>query len=370
MPALPAMLRGSNARVQRIAEKSLAEPSNVDMMDWQILRASRQPGPGEYKMRGMADGKGVKLAESKPPGFIEQIIAHANDTPAPGDDRVKPELKGLAGTTPGGRMGTSIAKGMLDWVELLEKDRPGPCAYHPEGKFGPEMVERASRRINGAGACSLKNDPTNMTIVWEEKRSRSLPGAQYDTEKSYQYIHPKKGMKMSHATEKSMIEWIEHRARQTPGPGGTYDVGKSFERTQEVSKGIRHGNGNIGKRYVDLLIEPRARSTPGPANYDVDTSMQHLGISCVKTGGGFSFTGRPSVGALPAPFQSLSAPSIGNTDIRLDKSVDYGKSLTPWRESEVRHSHPTPPPPAISVRRALLSYLLVRVLSYVWNADH
>ena len=47
------------------------------------------------------------------------------------------------------------------------------------------------------------------------------------------------------------------------GPGGTYDVSGSFERTQEVSKGVRHGNGNVGKRYIDLLIEPRARSTPG-----------------------------------------------------------------------------------------------------------
>ena len=140
----------------------------------------------------MSDGKGIKLAESKPPGFIDMIIKHANDTPAPGDSRVIAEVKGLAGSTPGGRMGTSIAKGMLDWVELLERDRPGPAAYEPEGKFGPEAAERASKRINGAGACSLKNDPTNMTVVWEEKRARSIPGAEYDTERSYQYIHPKK----------------------------------------------------------------------------------------------------------------------------------------------------------------------------------
>jgi hypothetical protein len=175
------------------------EPSNVDMLDWQILRAARQPGPGEYVMKGMADGRGIKLAESKPPGFIDQIIKHANDTPAPGDHEVK------AWPTSGGRIGTSIAKGMLDWVEYYERDRPGPAAYDPEGRPGPEMVERAQKRIHGAGACSLKNDPTNLTILWEEKRARALPGAKYDLEKSYQYIHPKRGVKMTTATEKSVI---------------------------------------------------------------------------------------------------------------------------------------------------------------------
>jgi hypothetical protein len=94
------------------------------------------------------------------------------------------------------------------------------------------------------------------------------------------------------------------------------------------------GSTNIGKRYIDLLIEPRARSTPGPANYDVGTSLEHLGISCVKTDGGFSFAGRPNVGVLPAPFNSLSAPDLGMSVVRTEKSADYSKTLTPWRESK------------------------------------
>jgi hypothetical protein len=207
--------RASNARVEYMANKALAEPSNVDMLDWQILRASRQPGPGEYKLPGMADGRGIRLPKSKPPGFIDGIIAHANDTPAPGGNC---HLPGMADQVSGGRIGTSVPKGMLDWVILREKELPGPAAYHPEGVFGSEMVERAQKRISGVGACSLKNDPTNLTVVWEEKRARALPGAKYDTERSYQFIHPKKGVKMTTATEKSVIEWIEHRARQTPGP--------------------------------------------------------------------------------------------------------------------------------------------------------
>eukprot|EP01049_Picozoa_sp_SAG25_P002345 SAG25_NODE_121_length_14652_cov_9.937607_4_plen_115_part_00 len=96
---------------------------------------------------------------------------------------------------------------------------------------------------------------------------------------------------------------------------------------------MRMGSTNVGKRYVDLLIEPRARSTPSPANYDVGTSLEHLGISCVKTGGGFSFAGRPNVGELPAPFESLSSVNLSQTTIHTEASADYSKSLTPWRES-------------------------------------
>ena len=36
----------SNARVAYMLEKSQREPISNDMMDWQIVRASRQPGPG------------------------------------------------------------------------------------------------------------------------------------------------------------------------------------------------------------------------------------------------------------------------------------------------------------------------------------
>lgn len=104
------------------------------------------------------------------------------------------------------------------------------------------------------------------------------------------------------------------------------------------------GNTNIGKRYVDLLIEPVAKQTPGPGAHDLSLYEASVGMSCLKTNGpskdgkgGFSFAGRPSVGEMPAPFASLSAPNLGDTDIRTGdhtKDASYIGSLTPWRQSE------------------------------------
>lgn len=362
----------SNARVAYMLEKSQREPVSNDMMDWQIVRASRQPGPGGsgadgeagvHHIPGMAEEKGWpggevgrgKLPRSKPPGFIEQIMAHSNDTPSPfdtvdtgGKGVGKGKIKSGIDKMPGGRIGNSIERGMLGWVEYYAQGKPGPGYYDPEGKFGPEMIEMASKRINGAGASSLKNDPRNLTIEAEERRAAGIPAPHdYEVDRSYSFIHPRKGVKMARgdATEKSLIEWIEWRAAQTPGPGGTYDVDHSFNATQESEgKGTSMGNTNIGKRYVDLLIEPRAKATPGPGTHDLSLYEASVGMSCLKTNGpskdgkgGFSFAGRPSVGEMPAPFSHLSAPNIGETDIRTgDHTTDasYVGSLTPWRQSE------------------------------------
>ena len=91
----------SNARVAYMLEKSQREPISNDMLDWQIVRGSRQPGPGgaggdgpegRHDIPGMSDLKGWpggevgrgRLPRSKPPGYIDNVIAHANDTPSVG----------------------------------------------------------------------------------------------------------------------------------------------------------------------------------------------------------------------------------------------------------------------------------------------
>ena len=374
----------SNPRVKYMLEKSQREPISNDMMDWQIVRASRQPGPGgaggggpegEHRIPGMSDLKGWpggevgrgRLPRAKPPGFIEQIMAHSNDSPSPfdtcdtgGKGIGKGVIKAGVDKMTGGRMGNGVERGMLGWVEYYEGWKPGPGYYDPEGTPGPEMIEMASKRINGAGAASLKNDPTNLTIVAEEKRARGIPAPHdYDVNRSYTHIHPKKGTKMARERkvdpktgkttsvklEKSLIEWVQHVAAQTPGPGGTYDVEGSFAKTQDSEfKGTKMGATNIGKRYVQILIEPRARATPGPGAHDLSAYEASKGMSCLKTNGpgkdgkgGFSFAGRPSVGEMPAPFSHLSEPVSGSSDIRTgDHSADasYIGALTPWRASE------------------------------------
>lgn len=309
-------------QVQRIVDKMTREPDSSDMIDWQILKASRQPGPADYNLPGMDEHiaqLGGRLPNSKSPGFFDQIIARANDTPAPHDYN----MKGMAEMIGGGRMGNSKPKGMLDWVEYYCRDMPGPGYYEVD----------VERKINGLGASSMVNDPRNMTIALEEKRQSGLPGY-HDVERSYSYLKTRKGAKLSQGenTEKSMIEWVEYRAAQTPGPGGTYNVSKALDKAECKSKGTRLGKTNIGKRYVELLVEPRARSTPGPGAYETTKCLEKLGVTCLKEGGGFSMSGRPSLGQLPGRFASLSSNSFSDIDIRLDQSADHPKALTPWRD--------------------------------------
>ena len=116
-----------------------------------------------------------------------------------------------------------------------------------------------------------------------------------------------------------MIEWVEWRARQTPAPGGSYNVGKALDKVECKSKGTRLGKTNIGKRYVELLVEPRARQTPGPGAYETTKCLEKLGVTCLKEGGGFSMSGRPSLGQLPGRFASLSSNSFSDIDIRLEQ---------------------------------------------------
>lgn len=247
----------SNPRVKYMLEQSQKEPNNNDMMDSQIMRASRQPGPGgsggggpegEHRIPGMSDLKGWpggeigrgRLPRAKPPGFIETIMKHSNDTPSPFDTadtggknvhgNGKGKIKAGVDHMTGGRIGSGIERGMLGWVEYYEGWKPGPGYYDPEGAPGPENIEFTSKRINGSGAASLKNDPTNLTIVAEEKRSRGIPAPHdYDVNKSYNHIHPKKGTKMakervvdpltgkttSVKLEKSLIEWTMVSTRST-----------------------------------------------------------------------------------------------------------------------------------------------------------
>eukprot|EP01052_Picozoa_sp_SAG31_P022991 SAG31_NODE_1860_length_7048_cov_6.740325_4_plen_479_part_00 len=309
-------------QVERLVSKMTREPDSSDMIDWQILRASRLPGPAEYSLPGMKEhiaSLGGRLPNSKSPGFFDQVMARANDTPAPHDY----VLKGIADTTSGGRFGDSKPKGMLDWVEYYSRDRPGPGYYEVD----------VERKINGLGASSMVNDPRNLTIALEEKRQRGLPGY-HDVETSWQYLKSRKGAKLARgdATEKSMIEWVEWRARQTPAPGGTYNVSKALDKVECKSKGTRLGKTNVGKRYVELLVEPRARQTPGPGAYETTKCLEKLGVTCLKEGGGFSMSGRPSLGQLPGKFASLSSNSFSEIDIRLEQSADHSKVLTPWRD--------------------------------------
>eukprot|EP01051_Picozoa_sp_SAG22_P002427 SAG22_NODE_107_length_19899_cov_24.034141_4_plen_483_part_00 len=322
MPATKGMPNALHPQVQRAVDKMMGEPDNTDMIDWQILRAARMPGPSDYDVPGMKEyiaGLGGRLPDSKSPGFIDKIMERANDTPAPNAY----SLPGIADTTTGGRMGNSKPKGMLDWVEYYSRDMPGPGYYEVD----------LERKILGTGASSMTNDPRNLTVELEEKRQRGLPGY-HDVETSWSYLKTNSGAKLSKGEnmEKSMIEWVEYRAAQTPAPGGTYDVTKSLDYVQSKSKGTRMGKTNIGKRYVELLVEPRAAQTPGPGAYETTKCLEKLGVTCLKEGGGFSMAGRPSLGQLPGKFASMSAASFSNIDIRLERSADHSKVLTPWRD--------------------------------------
>jgi hypothetical protein len=341
-----------NYNVQRIIDKSSKEPDNADQIDWQILKGARQPGPADYDL---PDGKkeresmgSISLSCAKTPGFIDVCMLHANDTPAPHDyDTLKG--RGISDSLVGGRMGKTKPKGMLDELIYWAKDRPGPGYYEVD----------QGRKINGLGGSSMVNDPRNMSIVLEEKRSRSIPGPEYDLDRTANYHKRDTGTKFSRYAdgkikkdpskpeklEKSMLDWVMHRAKQTPGPGGTYDISKALDAVECKSKGTRMGKTNIGKRYVELLVEPKARQGPGPGAYETTRCLEKLGVTCVKDGGGFTMSGRPSLGQLPGRFASMSSAAFSSQygepsgiDIRLNASADHPKVLTPWRDNPTNAS--------------------------------
>ena len=62
-----------------------AEPSMQDFMDWQILRASKTPGPGEYMLPSTLATNGGRMGKSMAKSALEWEIYRASQTPGPQD---------------------------------------------------------------------------------------------------------------------------------------------------------------------------------------------------------------------------------------------------------------------------------------------
>jgi hypothetical protein len=102
------------------------EPTSTDMLDWQIIRASRTPGPGAYTIPSTMEFKGGRWGKNISKDSLDWVIHYAKQTPGPGAYTL-PDVKDLI---PGGRMGTGERpKSDVDWAIHRAKQGPGPGQY-------------------------------------------------------------------------------------------------------------------------------------------------------------------------------------------------------------------------------------------------
>ena len=80
-----------------------------EMMDWTIIRSAKSPGPGAYSPDPPLDSRlrGGKFSTGNPKTDVDWAIYAASQKPGPGQY----SIKGIADTTPGGRLGQGKAKG-------------------------------------------------------------------------------------------------------------------------------------------------------------------------------------------------------------------------------------------------------------------
>ena len=60
------------------------EPSSIDMMDWQIVRAARTPGPGAYVIPSTCVVNGGRFGNTISKTGVEMLIHEKKYIPGPG----------------------------------------------------------------------------------------------------------------------------------------------------------------------------------------------------------------------------------------------------------------------------------------------
>ena len=94
-------------------------------LEWQILRASRIPGVGDYDER-TPPISGGQIAKTSGKSALEWAILRASQIPGAGDYEVDEATKPKHG---GGRFNSSQSKSELDWILLRARALPAPGQY-------------------------------------------------------------------------------------------------------------------------------------------------------------------------------------------------------------------------------------------------
>lgn len=150
------------------------EPTIQDMMDWQIVRASRTPGPGEYVIPSTCTNiSGGRFGTAISKTGIEMLLYEKKGIPGPGAYSM-PDISDLL---KGGRMGKGTPKTDVDWAILRASQTPGPGQYAL-----PSSVLEAR-----GGVISQSRGKTD--VDWQILQSQKIPAPHdYDVNSSWSYL--------------------------------------------------------------------------------------------------------------------------------------------------------------------------------------
>jgi len=275
--------------------KSLAHGGlgHTDTMDWQILRASRTPGPGQYYHDDTLDSiPGGRLGTAKSKTAVDWECYRASQIPGPGDYYVDDLLDSISG----GRMAKGKAKSSIEWECYRASQIPAPGDYY---------VDDTSASIPGGRMAKGK---AKTFVEWEQHRASQIPGPDYDTESSWKALE-----------------------------------GKGGSRKNGTSMGSRTGPGVMPFPYQN-------DSVPGACPVRREPSASHEMAQCpwrepdwqqrkAEAGAALnrSLTARPS-SAAPQQSQTERSPMVASTGPRENS---YSRSLTPWRDKPDSKATPT-----------------------------
>ena len=167
-------------------------PVATDMMEWQIVRGSRVPGPGNYKIKDeIADRiRGGRFGRNITKSNLELMIDRVKNDPAPHDYDVNAVYTYLHSEQKKGGVMTrgNPPKSDVDWAIYKAKQEPSPAEYKIKdelqdrirgGRFG-HAITKSPMEIH---IDRVKNDPAphdyDVNKCWESYLDRKKGGGKF-----------------------------------------------------------------------------------------------------------------------------------------------------------------------------------------------
>nr|XP_060635190.1 sperm-tail PG-rich repeat-containing protein 2 [Anolis sagrei ordinatus] len=234
------------------------------------------PGPGQYDIRGQFEKGSIAQSESRRVPFLslsQRFAPVKSATPAPGtynETRCALESLNKAGKTKNVPFGHTSVRFTQDY--RLQKT-PGPALYNvPNYRIAAESLrkEAPEKKKKGAFGSSV---PRLLYLV--KREAFSTPGpADYQVKETTEEPHKKKKQLSVFV---SATERIPEISKDAPPPG-SYDVQKSFEKSQCKTEYLPPRTLMAKKKHTSFLsgtfresVSRTEKDLPGPGAYNPET---------------------------------------------------------------------------------------------------
>ena len=129
----------------------------------------------------------------------------------------------------------------------------------------PPLQSSATGKWLRPGGGRFSNAKPKGEIDWIIHRAKQTPAPnQYA---GVAYVWGKGGIKISDANPKGEVDWVIYRAKQTPGPN-------QYDQTPPPSAGMSGGRFSTAFPKTEIeWVEYRASRTPGPSEYKTDLCL-------------------------------------------------------------------------------------------------